>query len=136
MNFQDDKFDELSKLLKEALDVYKADRALAIKNYEAMQEQLKNVLDQDFEMSQDGILENGVNEALKLVLAASAKLDRVIAQVSGIIKTQMKNESREKIAQSFLEGGSGGAFIPNKPVSFKDIQQRKQQKLDFDESED
>lgn len=135
MNFQDNKFEELSKLLKDALAVYEADRALAIKNYNDMKTQLKNILEQDFEMSQDGILENEVNNALKLVFAASAKLDKVISQVSKIINTQLVNESREKIAQTFSQGGNGN-LIPNKAVNFREIQQRKQQELEYDEDEE
>lgn len=135
MNFQNEKFEELSKLLKDALAVYEADRALAIKNYNDMKKQLDNILEQDFEMSQDGIIESKVNDALKLVFAASSKLDKVISQVSGIIKTQMLNESREKIAQTFSQGGTGN-LIPNKPVNFREIQQRKQQELEYDEDEE
>jgi len=135
MNFQNEKFEELSKLLKDALAVYEADRDLAIQNYKDMKSQLQSVLDQDFEMSQDGILEAKVNDALKLVFAASAKLDKVISQVSGIIKIQMTNESREKIAQTFSQGGTGN-LIPKGAVNFREIQQRKQQELSYEEDED
>lgn len=135
MNFQNEKFEELSKLLKDALAVYEADRELAIKNYNDMKKQLENVLDQDFEMSQDGILEAKVNDALKLVFAASSKLDKVISQVSGIIKIQMTNESREKIAQTFSQGGTGN-LIPKGAVNFREIQQRKQQELTYEDEDD
>lgn len=144
MNLNDDKLNELSKLLKDSIKVYEDDRAMAVQNYQDMKSQLENILeggggsdedgDSGFEMSQDCKLEAEVNKALKLVFEASRKLDKVIFHVTNVIIAQLNNESREKIADKFQQGSSN--LIPNRPVDFKQLQNRGKQALEFDDEDE
>jgi len=129
----DDKLGELSELLKKAINLYEEDRNLALKNYKDMKGQLENVLDQDFEMSQDGILEAEVNKALKLVFESSKKLDKVIFHVTNVVIAQLNNESREKIADKFQ---AGGGLIPNKPVDFNKLRGSRHQEIEFEDEDE
>lgn len=131
MGLQDEKLNELSNLLKESIDLYRADRDLALKHYKDIKSQLENVLDQEFEMSQDGILESESNKALKLVFDASKKLDKVIYYISNVVIAQLNNESREKIATSLASGG----MIPSKPVDFKQLRNQRAHALEYEDED-
>lgn len=89
---------ELELLLKELINIYKADRTLAMNNYNSFRDQLENVLT-SYESSEEARLEKEVNTALKLVLVSSDKLNIVIQTVSKIITSQMSAENREKVAR-------------------------------------
>ena len=134
MKFENEHLTELSALLTKAISLYEADRDLALQHYQDMKKQLVSVLNQDFEMSQDGILESELNKALKLVFESSKKLDKVIFHVANVVVSQLNNESREKIADKFQ--GGGGSLIPNKPVDFARLRGANKQSIEYNEEDE
>jgi len=125
MKLQEEKLTELSKLLRDSIQLYQDDRELAVNNFNDLKKQLEDVLGGGFEMSEDAKLEAEVNKALKLVFEASKKLDNVIYNVTQVIIAQLNNESREKIAEKFTAGN----FIPQKPVDFQKLRNSPRKEL-------
>lgn len=106
---------ELTKLLKENIDIFRVDRDMAVSNYNAIKEQLDAIRDTDCLMSEDAALEKQLNVALDLVFKSSQRLDNVIKIVTQVILTQVNTESRERIANTLKDS------IPNRPVDFSKL---------------
>ncbi len=118
IQFDGNKLNELSDLLKEGLTIYRQDREIALKNYNDLKRQLSNILEGDYEMSEEAKLEAECNKALKLVMDASKRYDEVVRRVTEIVSKQLENESREKISKNL------GGLIPRHPVDFRNLPSR------------
>jgi hypothetical protein len=133
------KLERLSDLLQKSLEIYEQDRCRAIDNYNLLRAQLEKVYgdpdDSDdnigAHMSEDALLERAVNDALKIVIKASDKLDKVITTVREVVITQLNNENRSRIAKTI-----GGSFIPRKPVDFAELRGKRELEYNNDEDED
>ena len=104
---------DLTKLLLETINVFKEDRKLAKDNYDALRTQLDNILDKDLEGSEEYRLEAAVNMALKLVFASAERLESVVESITKITIANLTNESRERVAQTFIGGGGN---YGNQPI--------------------
>ncbi len=129
IQFNSNKLNELSELLKEGLCIYRQDREIALKNYNDLKRQLSNILEGDFEMSEEAKLEAECNKALKLVMDASKRYDEVVRRVTEIISKQLENESREKISKNL------GGLIPNRPVDFRNLPRHHSGEIEMDDDE-
>lgn len=109
------KLDKLIQLLERTLSIFEEDRALAMKNYKAFEEQMESIFADDALMSEEGKIEQQRNKALELVLKSADRLETVLKTITNITIQELNNESRERIADK-LQGS-----IPNKPISFKDV---------------
>jgi len=117
---KDDKFKELSNLLKQALDIYQEDRKIALKNYNAMKSQLDDILSNGFDMSEEGKIEAECNKALKLLFTSGERLDGVIQTISKIIMTQLNNETKENIAAQIFSSMDGTRKITT-PIDISNL---------------
>lgn len=108
---------KLNNLLQEALDLYKKDREMAIKNYQSLETQLNRV-HQIMEYSEEGILEKEKNKALDLVIKTGTRLDKMVEIVSKLVGTHLTNISRENVAKLAIENNP-----VNKPVDISRLLQ-------------
>lgn len=129
IQFDGNKLNELSDLLKEGLTIYRQDREIALKNYNDLKRQLSNILEGDYEMSEEAKLEAECNKALKLVMDASKRYDEVVRRVTEIISKQLENESREKISKNL------GGLIPRHPVDFRNLPRHNSGEIEMDDDE-
>jgi hypothetical protein len=122
MNEQENKIDELTTLLRKSIAICEKNRTLAENNYNNLRSQLNDILETGVEGSEEYKLEKEVNNALKLVFESGARMDAVINTISKILVTQMTNESRERAALSFVQGGAfNGKQIVNQPVNLSGL---------------
>lgn len=98
---------ELTKLLTEAIAIFREDRRLARQNYDALREQLDRIIDGGLEGSEEYRLEREVNNALKLVFDSGQRMEKVIESITKIMVVEMNNESRERVAQNVFGGQFG-----------------------------
>jgi len=129
IQFDGNKLNELSELLKEGLCIYRQDREIALRNYNDLKSQLSKILEGDFEMSEEAKLEAECNKALKLVMDASKRYDEVVRRVTEIISKQLENESREKISKNL------GGLIPRHPVDFRNLPRHNSGEIEMDDDE-
>lgn len=115
VNNENNSLEELTKLLKENLELYKQDREIALKNYNLLKTQLQEIHAQDNLMSEDAALEKQLNIALSLVFKSGERLDNIIQTITRVIITQLNTQSREKIAQQLKD------TIPQKPINFAQL---------------
>lgn len=106
--------DKLVALLERTLAIYEEDRNRAIENYDNIQKQLDNILD-DAHMSEDGKIETELNKALDLVFKSSNKLETVIKTITNITISQLNNESRERVAKVLVDR------VPDKAIDFDEM---------------
>lgn len=93
--------EKISKMLEDALRIYKEDRCTAKENYDSMRAQLDAIREAGLPMSEEGALETAVNQALKLQMDAAKRLDMVIQTITKIFNAQMNNRTRLLIADKF-----------------------------------
>lgn len=110
------RLDKISNMLEEAIDIYRRDRDIALKNYKQMRDQLDEVLE-DVYMSEDGCLERAVNAALKLVFESGKRLDKAIESTTKLMITQLINDAKVQIADKFM----GGETKLTGPIDFKKL---------------
>jgi hypothetical protein len=112
--------EELTKLLRESINMCREDRKAAKANYEALRKQLDDILERGMESSEDGRVEQEVNKSLKLVFEAAQRADKVIDSITKILVVQLNNESRERVANSLIGGNfPGSKQIVTGPVDIK-----------------
>jgi hypothetical protein len=112
--------DKLVALLERTLAIYEEDRNRAIENYDNIQKQLDNILD-DAHMSEDGKIETELNKALDLVFKSSNKLETVIKTITNITISQLNNESRERVAKVLVDR------VPDKAIDFDEMMKDQKQ---------
>ena len=115
-DIENEQLQSLNDLLNETVKVFKKDREMAIQNYQDLKAQLQSILDKDLEGSEEYKLEQQMNVALKLVYQAADRLERVVESITKITISQMTNESRERVAQSFATGGQMAGSGVRQPI--------------------
>lgn len=102
-----EKAEQVTKLLNDAIDLYKEDRGIALKNYNALKTQYERITDPDGEiqmdMSEEGKLEKELNVSVGLIFKSGERLEKVIRICADIMINQLNNFSREKIAEKFVQ---------------------------------
>lgn len=112
--------EELVALLQSAISIFKEDRKIAKDNFDALRDQLDNILAQDLEGSEEYKLEKEMNTALKLLFDSGHKLEKVIESITKIIIAAMTNESKERVASKIFGDGTDGKYI-TKPINITEL---------------
>lgn len=95
---------KMSNMLEDVLKAYKEDRKMAKEQYEMLKEKLEEHYDSGLPMSEEGILESATNQALKLYLDISKRLDKTLDIVSKMFNNQMNNKTKLIIADKIIDG--------------------------------
>jgi hypothetical protein len=112
--------EHISKMLEEALSLYKEDRSIAKKNYEMFQEQLQDIYDSGLPMSEEGALEREANLALKTYIDSGKRLEKVLDTVAKIFNNQMNNRTKLLVADKFTDDSKKKLTAP---IDFKSLTQ-------------
>ena len=106
---------KISSMLEEVLQAYQEDRKIAKEQYEMLKDRLEEVYLSGMPTSEDGILEQTTNQALKLYLDISKRLDKTLEITSKMFNAQMDNNTKLIIADKIIDGQQK----LDKPVDFK-----------------
>lgn len=105
----------ISKMIEDVFQSYKEDKEIAKKNYDMLKTQLEEIYDAGLPMSEEGALERETNNALKMYVDISKRLDKTFETISKMFTTQINNQTKLLIADKIIDGSSK----LNGPVDFK-----------------
>lgn len=97
---------KISAMLSDVLTSYKEDRELAKGQYDFLKDRLAEVYDTGMPMSEDGILEDASNKALKNYIDISKRLDKILETVTKMFNTQNNNNTKLIIADKIIDGSA------------------------------